>query len=46
MRALSWVIATAMSLGFAYVVAKVTGDFIEQSFAEAARNIEQMGVRK
>lgn len=43
MRALSWVLATGMSLGFAYVVATVTSKFIEQSFAEAARNIEQMG---
>lgn len=34
------------SLTLVYIVATAAGKFIERSFTEAARNIEQMGERK
>ncbi len=37
------VLQYAFSLTLAYFVATAAGRFIEQSFAEAARNIEQAG---
>lgn len=36
----------AFSLSLAYIVATTAVKFIEQSFANAAANIEQMGTRK
>lgn len=36
----------AFSLTLAYVVATAAGKFIEQSFANAAANLEQMGAGK
>lgn len=45
-KTIEWVMVTAISLAGAYVVATVANNFIAQSFAEAARNIEQMGAGK
>lgn len=42
MRVLEYVILTAIGLGLAYFVATPVAKFVEQSFAEAARNLEQM----
>lgn len=45
-RMLEWAMVTLMGSAFAYFVATTTSKFIEQSFAEAAKNIEQMGHRQ
>lgn len=42
MRALDYAITTVAALFLAYVVATPVAKFIDQSFKEAARNLEQM----
>lgn len=42
-RALEYVMVTVMGLAFAYAVATPVAEFIGQSFANAAANLEQAG---